>query len=197
MKLLNLMRSMEMAGSEILGKIIDSGNTKVGGGASSALSGAMAAGMISMVSKLSIKKEYGFKGEEYEAMSEELDELAKKLVEGSENDEKAFIELVKAYRLPRETDDEKAARKQAIQDGSVLASRVPESNAVMCKKVLEIGNSLLGKSNPNAESDLLVSIKLAELGIYGCILNIKANMPTIKDEKILKEFEDSIKELEK
>ena len=130
-------------------------------------------------------------------MSEELDEFAKKLLEGSENDEKAFIELMKAYRLPKVTEEEKAARKQAIQDGSILASRVPESNAVMCKKVLEIGNRLLGKSNPNAESDLLVSLKLAELGIYGCILNIKANMPTIKDEKILKEFEDSIKELEK
>lgn len=191
------MRSIEMVSSEILGKIIDSDNTKVGGGASSALSGSMAAGMISMVSKLSIKKEYGFKGEEYSAMSEELDELAKKLLEGSENDEKAFIELMKAYRLPKESDEDKAVRKQAIQDGSILASRVPESNAVMCKKVLEIGNKLLGKSNPNAESDLLVSLKLAELGIYGCILNIKANMPTIKDEKILKEFEDSIKELEK
>lgn len=186
-----------MVSSEILGKIIDSNNTKVGGGASSALSGAMAAGMISMVSRLSIKKEYGFKDEEYKEMAEELDELAKDLLKGAENDEEAFVELMKAYKLPKVTEEDKAARRLAIQDGSILASRVPESNAIMCKKVLGMGNKILGKSNPNAESDLLVSLKLAELGVYGCILNINANLPSIKDEKILKEFKDSIKELEK
>ncbi|SHJ89927.1 formiminotetrahydrofolate cyclodeaminase [Dethiosulfatibacter aminovorans DSM 17477] len=185
-----------MMGNDILGKIIDSDNTKVGGGASSALSGAMAAGMISMVAKLSVKKEYGFSGDEYKIMAEELDILAEGLMHGAKKDEEAFVELMKAYKLPKETDEDKAARRQAIQDGSILASRVPESNAIMCRKVLDMGNTLVGKSNPNAASDLMVSIKLAELGVYGCILNIRANLPSIKDEKTLQEFEASIKKLE-
>lgn len=185
-----------MTGNDMLDKIIDSDNTTVGGGASSALVGAMAAGMIAMVSKLSAKKGYGLSGEEYRAIAAELDDLAIELMAGSKRDEEAFILLMSAYKLPKNNDEEKSIRTDAIHRGSVLASNVPKENGFMCLRVYELGRSLLGKSNPNAESDLLIAMELAKVGVYGCILNIRANFSGISDKKAIEELEKAVEILE-
>jgi formiminotetrahydrofolate cyclodeaminase len=185
-----------VTGNDILAKIIDSDNTTVGGGASSAMAGAMAAGMIAMVSKLSVKKDYGLSVEEHMAIAEELDKLAIELVEGGKRDEEAFISLMSAYRIPKNNDEEKSIRTDAIHHGSVLASNVPKENGLMCLKVYELGLAILGKSNPSAESDLLIAMELAKVGVYGCALNIRANFSGIGDGKIIKELEEIVEMLE-
>jgi formiminotetrahydrofolate cyclodeaminase len=189
-------RSDFVTGNDILAKIIDSDNTTVGGGASSALVGAMAAGMIAMVSKLSVKKNYGLPEEEHISNAAELDKLAIELMDGSKRDEEAFISLMSAYRMPKNNDEEKSIRTDAIHHGSVLASNVPKENGLMCLKVYELGLAILGKSNPSAESDLLIAMELAKVGIYGCALNIRANFSGINDDKIIKELEEAVKKLE-
>ena len=185
-----------MTGNDILAKIIDSDNTTVGGGTSSAMAGAMAAGMIAMVSKLSVKKDYGLSVEEHMAIAEELDKLAIELVEGGKRDEEAFISLMSAYRMPKNNDEDKSIRTDAIHHGSVLASNVPKENGLMCLKVYELGLAILGKSNPSAESDLLIAMELAKVGVYGCALNIRANFSGIGDGKIIKELEEIVEMLE-
>jgi len=184
-----------MIENDILSKIIDSNNHKVGGGSSSAISGAMAAGMISMVSKLSLKINYGLLPEEYNNISIELDFLAKKLLEGASLDEDAFCNLMKSYSLPKLTEDERNIRNKAIQKSSTVASSVPSDNGFMCSKVYKLGQKLIGKSNPTAESDLLIAIKLSEVGIYGCILNIQANLVSIKNDDIIIKFNKNINDL--
>ncbi|HBH13508.1 MAG: Formiminotransferase-cyclodeaminase [Clostridiales bacterium 38_11] len=185
-----------MTDNDILAKIIDSDNTAVGGGASSALVGAMAAGMIAMVSKLSVKKDYGIPGEAHLAIATELDGLAKKLQDGSKKDEEAFITLMSAYRMPKSSDEEKSIRKKAIHQGSVSASNVPKENGFMCLRVYELGQAIMGNSNPNAESDLLIAIELAKIGIFGCTLNIRANFIGIRDEQVKGELEKDLEILE-
>lgn len=185
-----------MIGNNMLAKIIDSDNTTVGGGASSAMVGAMAAGMIAMVSKLSIKKDYGISGEDHLAIAAELDELAVKLLDGSNRDEEAFVKLMSAYRMPKSNDEEKSIRTEAIHQGSVFASDVPKENGFMCLRVYELGRVILGNSNPNAESDLLIALELAKTGIFGCTLNIRANFPGIKDDTVIKKLEKDLKTLE-
>lgn len=176
-------------------KVIDSNNFNVGGGVASALAGAMAAGMISMVAKLSIKKEYGLTRDHYNEIALESDELAKKLIHGAKLDENAFLLIKQAYALPKISDKEKVYRRSAIQNGGIEAATVPMDNGYMCYRVYELGMMLKDKSNPNAGSDLSEAVMLAESGIKGCVLNIEANLPLIKNEEINMKFKGNIESL--
>lgn len=180
---------------EVIDKIMDSRDATVGGGSASALSGAMAAGLIGMVARLSTKKDFGLNNERYITIAHELDILGKELLEGAEEDTKAYLLIKSAYSLPKNTEEEKEKRKHAIEDAGVKAATVPKDNAYKCKKVYDLGLELDGKSNPAAYSDLAIGINLAKLGITGCKMNIEANLPLIKDAKIKKDFEDHIKNL--
>ena len=99
---------------DVFNKVVDSDDFTVGGGSASALAGAMAAGMASMVAKLSMAKPVNLTQEEYTAMSKELDELAQTLLKGSEQDTEAYCMIKDAFALPKSTDEEKEVRKQAV-----------------------------------------------------------------------------------
>jgi formiminotetrahydrofolate cyclodeaminase len=181
-----------MSFAEVFDKIVDSHDATAGGGSASAVAGAMAAGMAGMVARLSQKKDYGLSHEEYEEIANELDGLAKSLLEGAEKDNKAFCMIKDAYALPKGDDAEKAARGEAIQKAVIAAATVPMENGFLCKRVYELGKLLEGRSNPNAGSDLAMAIILSKDGITGCIMNIEANLPMIKDEAKKAEFEKQI-----
>lgn len=182
---------------EILLKIIDSDNFSTGGGSAAAVAGAMAAGLVAMVAKLSTNKDYGFPKEKYIEIASELDNIAKELLAGSNKDTLAFSKIKEAYSLPKTTETEKKARKKAIQEAAVGASNVPKNNALLCKKVYKYASLLEGNSNPSASSDLIEARILANAGIMGGVLNIEANLPLIKDEQIkgiLQNEADELKE---
>lgn len=176
----------------VLENILDSKDVTVGGGSASALSGAMAAGLIGMVARLSLNKDYGLEDSKYIELADELDKLNKELLEGVEEDAKAYSMIVNAYKLPKSTDEEKQIRKHAIENAGIAAASVPKNNAYLCKRVLEIGQILSGKSNNNAASDLNIGINLANVGIDGCVQNIEANLPLIKKEEVLEKFKSDI-----
>lgn len=179
----------------ILSKIRDVNNFNVGGGAASALAGAQAAGMIGMVSNLSIGKEYGLSDDEYKGYVERLEILSQALMEGAEADEVAFMKIRNAYRLPKTTDFEKAIRHNAIQYGFVSAANTPLANAKLCLEVFQIGRDLLAVSNPNAKTDLEIAVALSEIGWKGCIANVDANLGMIKDADIVAGFTAQINKL--
>ena len=176
----------------ILSKIRDVDNFNVGGGAASALAGSQAAGMMGMVANLSLGKGYGRPDEEYLQMAEEAKKLSDHLFSGAEEDEVAFLKIRNAFKLPKETDFEKIIRKNAIQYGFISAANTPLKNAYLCKEVCALGVKLLNQSNPAAETDLIIALDLGRVGLNGCINNIKANLSMIKDEEILRGFENHI-----
>jgi methenyltetrahydrofolate cyclohydrolase len=177
---------------EVIDKILDSKDVTIGGGSASSISGAMAAGLSGMVARLSVGKDYGLTDEQYIKIADELDELGKKLEAGSVADANAYMQIINAYKLPKATDEEKEARKAAIQSAAVAAATQPMDNAKLCLDLHKLCVSLKGVSNINAESDLLIGIGLSALGIRGCVMNIKANLGIIKDESKVAFFNEQI-----
>ena len=182
---------------DVFNKVVDSDDFTDGGGSASALAGAMAAGMASMVAKLSMAKPVNLTQEEYTAMSKELDELAQTLLKGSEQDTEAYCMIKDAFALPKSTDEEKEVRKQAVRDAAYQAALVPKNNGYNNKRVYELVCRLEGSSNPACLSDLMSAKYLSESGVKGCVLNIQANLSMIKDEARTREMEEAMEDLGK
>jgi formiminotetrahydrofolate cyclodeaminase len=100
---------------------------------------------------------------------------------GGREDAEAFGAVMRAFTLPKCTDEEKAARSAAIQDGMLGAAKVPLENAERCTRVLALVARLEGRSNQNAVSDLAVSGDLARTALEGCLANVAINVESIKD----------------
>ena len=180
----------------VLENIMDPKDTTCGGGCASAFSGAMAAGMIAMVADVSKKKPVNFTVEQYDAIIAECNELLEKLQEGCVADTKAFGGILAAFKLPKETDEDKAARRKAIDLASIHAAEVPLSNARMCQRVHEIGVSLKGNSNPGCNSDLMSALYLSAGAVKDLALNIEANLGSIKNEpEKSEELKEAMREL--
>ncbi len=186
---------MNPALTDVLTKVLDSNDTTVGGGCASALSGAMAAGMISMVAKLSQKKPVNFTTEKYDEIASECDDLVNQLQQGCVDDTKAYCMIVDAFKLPKGTDEELAARRAAVQAAAVKAAEVPRDNGMMCARVHELGAMLVGNSNPACLSDLTSALYLAEGGVKDCVLNIQANLGMIKDPVVISQLKEDMLDL--
>lgn len=152
-----------------------------GGGSISALSGALAAGLVSMVCRLTIgKKKYAKVQKEIKEILEISEKLRKELTELVDKDTEAYNGVVKAYKSSRKPDIEKALKH---------ATEVPLETAQKSKKVLELAKRVAKIGNKNALSDAKVAKLLAHAGIKGAILNIKINLPLIKDKRFRKKVE--------
>lgn len=184
-----------MTNLDVLKKVVDSDDFTAGGGSASALAGAMAAGMVSMVAKLSVAKPVTLTESDYQAVIKEADELAEVLLEGAAKDTQAYCLIKDAYSLPKSTDEEKKARQKAVRDAAYQAALVPEHNGFSCSRAYQLACRLEGASNPNCLSDLLSAKYLSEAGVKGCILNVEANLPLIKDETRTAELTKAIEEL--
>ncbi|MDX1438171.1 MAG: cyclodeaminase/cyclohydrolase family protein [Anaerolineales bacterium] len=176
-------------------KVLDPEDNTTGGGTASAVAGAMAAALAAMVARISIGKEGMEPDDFYEGPIARLTELSEGLFDGAREDSQAFEAVMGAFRMPKETDQEKAARSQAIQKAWVGATRLPLRNSARCIETLEIARELEGRSNKNAASDLTVGIYLARAGALGSLENVRINLPMIKDESLSEELAAEEQEL--
>ena len=154
-----------------------------GGGSVSALTAAQGIGLVGMVAALTIGKE---RYRDFEAVciaaKAEADALCEKLTLAIDKDTEAFNLVSAAYKLPKDTEELKAARSKAIADATLKATEVPFETLTLCLEGLKVTAKLVGKSNPNAASDLLAGIK-------GAWLNVLINLPGVKDEAAKAGFE--------
>jgi formiminotetrahydrofolate cyclodeaminase len=164
-------------------KVMDPEDDQTGGGTAAAVAGAMAAGLAGMVARLSVGREGMEPDPYYREIDAEAQVLAGSLLRGGREDSEAFGAVMRAFTLPKCTDDEKAARSRAIQDGMVGAAMVPLENAERCANVLALVGRLEGRSNRNAASDLEVAGALARTALEGCLANVAINVESIKDEQ--------------
>jgi formiminotetrahydrofolate cyclodeaminase len=180
---------------EVLEKVLDSRNTDVGGGAACPLTAAMGASLMAMVCRLSAKKNYGLPPEAYARYADQLDALSRELREGMVSDAEGFGAFKEALALPKATEAEQAARKEAMAQAAILAAQAPAKNARLCRQVYEIALTLDGKVKKNAQSDVTIGKDMARLGVEGCLLNVKANLPLIQDPDAKAELEEDLEVL--
>lgn len=161
-----------------------------GGGSVSALSAAQGVGLVAMVADLTIGREkYAEYDEACRAAKEKALDLYTQLVDGIDKDTEAFNKVSAAYKLPKDTDEQKAARSAAIRAANVGATEVPFETVKLCLEGLKVTETIVGKSNPNAASDLGVAALNLLAGLKGAWLNVKINLPGIKDEELKAKFE--------
>ena len=187
------MKLVEMTVKDYL-NVLKSDAPAPGGGSVSALSAAQGAGLVAMVCDLTIPKE---KFAQYKELCTEVKaeilQIYDELVVGIDKDTEAFNQVSAAFKLPKETDEEKAARSKAIQAATVVATEVPFETMQLCMKGLEITSKIVGKSNPNASSDLGVAALNLLAGLKGAYLNVMINLPGIKDENAREPFDHAEK----
>ena len=184
------MKLIEMKVNEYL-DVLKSDAPAPGGGSVSALAGAQGVGLFMMVCDLTIGKEkYADFQEGCIAAKEAGVKLYEELVAGIDKDTEAFNLVSAAFKMPKETDEEKAARKAAIAAGTLEATKVPFRTMELGFEGLKIASQLVGKTNPNAASDLGVAALNLMACIKGAWLNVKINLPGVKDEALAKEFEE-------
>jgi len=154
-----------------------------GGGTVAALSGALGASLVAMVCRLTIgKKGYESVSAEMETILPRAEALQRELADLMQADTDAYTRVMNAYRLPKGTSDEKAARTRAIQAALQHASDVPLCVAESCAQVLELARVVAEKGNKNAASDGGVGALMAETGLRGAAFNVTINLSSIKNE---------------
>lgn len=153
------------------------------GGSAAALSGALGAALIAMVSRLTIgKRNYEEAGAELEALIPRAEEKRRVLLQLIDADAAAYDHVIATYRMPRETEEQKSARSSAIQSALKEAADVPFQIATACAAVLDMVLPVAAKGNKNAESDAGAAALLAQAGLRAAAMNVEINLGLIKDE---------------
>ena len=164
-----------------------------GGGSAAALSGAMGAALACMVARLTIgKADYAAVQAEIEALLQETERLRARFQQLMQEDIDAYGRLSACFKMPRTTDEERAARTQAIQARLAEAAQVPldvaESAAVLvqcCQRIAEIGNK-------NVLSDIATGAMLASSAGTGASWMVRTNLRMMKDLALVDTLNDRL-----
>ncbi len=171
-----------------------------GGGSVSALAASLGAALTSMVGELTVGRK------KYEALSDDekkiVDDslaatkpLIERLNELVDEDTNAFNDFMEALKMPKETDEEKAARSDAMQEGIKKAIVVPLDAAKTALEILKLSKPLAVYGNQNAITDAGVGALLACAGVEGAAFNVLINLGDVKDQEYVESMKKECKEL--
>lgn len=153
-----------------------------GGGSASALSGAVGASLLAMVAAL--PKPRAATEEDVERLAAagvRCTAIARRLEELVDRDSAAYDLVVGAFRRPKGTDEEKAARTAGIQRAMRAATEAPLDVMRACSDAIEQGAVVAAFGNRNASSDVQVGLELLGAGLRGAKLNVEINLGSLKD----------------
>jgi len=156
-----------------------------GGGSAAAYSGAMAAGLVAMVARLTVgKKKYAPVEEQMSEIIPQADALRFRLNQAVSRDAAAFDQVMVAFRLPKETDIQKTTRLEAIQQATAHAAEVPLEVAEDAVEVLHLARQVAENGNPNAITDTGSAAALARAALTGAGMNVRINLTGLDDAKL-------------
>ncbi|MBE6887295.1 MAG: cyclodeaminase/cyclohydrolase family protein [Ruminococcaceae bacterium] len=168
-----------------------------GGGSVSALAASLGAALAEMVANLTIGKEkYADVDAEMRCLAQQAAALRGELIDAIQKDTESFNGYMAALKMPKETDEQKAVRREAMQKGLKEAALVPLEVAKTTVKIFPIAQAVVQKGNSNAVTDGLVAAMLARSATLGALLNVKINLGSIKDETFVADCSAQVKQLE-
>jgi formiminotetrahydrofolate cyclodeaminase len=154
-----------------------------GGGSVAALTGSLGAGLVSMVCSLTLGKEkYKDVQPQVEALIKESEKLRTEMQDLIQKDTEVYGGLSEVYKMPKNTDSEKAARTAKMQEALKLACQVPFEIGLKSLEVAKLAQRAADIGNVAAVSDAGVAVLLAQACAQSAALNVKINVNSIKDE---------------
>ena len=168
-----------------------------GGGSVSAYMGALGSALGTMVANLSAHKPgWDDQWEYFAKYAEEGHEIMEELLHLVDEDTAAFNMIMGVFGMPKKTDEEKAARAEAMEKATLYATQVPLRTMQTAYKAFPMLNAMIEKGNPNSVSDAGVGVLAVRAAIIGAGLNVKINAAGLKDramaDKLVGEAEDLI-----
>ena len=174
-----------------------SGDPTPGGGAAAALSAAMGAALVAMVARLTIgKKKYAEVDERMQDLAQEAESLRLVLTDKITEDSQSFDGYMQALHLPKGTEEEQAARKQALAAAALNAAEVPLEVARRCIQVLKLAGEVIEKGNLSAISDGASACYLAMAALGAAALNVRENAATASEAQPLEPLLSELQGLE-
>lgn len=169
-----------------------------GGGSISALSGSIAAALTEMVAGLTIgKKKYAEVEEQMKQLAERVQQIRQQLILDIDRDSEAYNVVFAAFQMPKETDEEKAARSAQIQEATKIAANVPMEVARRVYSLLSDIEEVVSNGNQNAVTDGCVAMMSARNAIIGALFNVRINLTSIKDEQYVADMTAEADRLER
>jgi methenyltetrahydrofolate cyclohydrolase len=154
-----------------------------GGGSASAVAASLGAGLVAMVAALSDgRPKYVQHAATHASAGAAGRALANRLLELADDDAEAYAAFAAALRMPKSSEAEQAARGDALRAAARTASNVPLACVEACRKVVLAAESLAGRSNLNASSDLAVACLLATAAAHGAGANVLVNLSAVGDQ---------------
>jgi glutamate formiminotransferase/formiminotetrahydrofolate cyclodeaminase len=186
----------QQAGNAFLDALA-AGTATPGGGAAAAYAGAMAAGLAGMVARLTLgKKKYAEVEADMNAIVEAAERLRADLTAAVPEDSAAYEAVMAAFKLPKGTEAQQAARAEAIERATVGATEVPLRVARAAAQVLGLAAAAAEKGNVNASSDAGSAAQLALAALRSAALNVRVNAASLNDRDASLRYLDEIGVLE-
>ena len=168
-----------------------------GGGSMSAMHGATAAALGEMLANLTIgRKRYIEVEEKMKELSRKFSEFRNHFLNDIDRDSDAYALVAQAYKLPKDTDEEKAVRADKIEEATKIAALVPMEIAERGVEMMSLIETVTRDGNTNAITDGLVSLMTCRTSILGAILNVRINLGSIKDEEFRETYAEKCQQIE-
>lgn len=168
-----------------------------GGGSAAALAGAVGASLLIMVAGLP-KTRHGTDEERsaLTAAAARLRPLRDELASLIDRDSEAYTSVINAYRLPRSTDAEQAARRNAIDEAMRAATEAPLATIRACERAMREAEVIARSGAASASSDVAVGIELLKTAARGAGLNVDTNLAAVNDADYVKRASQEQRDLE-
>lgn len=162
-----------------------------GGGSIAAYTGALGASLATMVANLSAhKRGWDHRTSEFSHWAIKGQKLKDDLLHLVDEDTRAFDAIMNAFGLPKDTSEEKAIRKMAIQEATIYAVQIPYLTMQKAFDVFELAEAMVVHGNPNSVTDAGVGALCARTAVYGAWMNVKINLAGVDDEAFKQEMNE-------
>jgi methenyltetrahydrofolate cyclohydrolase len=177
-------------------EVLASDTPTPGGGAAGAIAGAAGAAMIAMVGRLTVDKEgYEDLRERMADLVDTADRARTAFLELADRDAHAFDSVMEAFRMPKDTEEQRGARTTAIQAGYERAASVPQEVARAAVELMGLAEDATAMGNPQAASDGLSAAASLYCAALCAIANVEINATSLKNAALRRHMLDELASL--